>query len=479
MGDTLLPHKIFFCTAPNLNSLFLVLILDIFFFQKSIRFLLAMKLFTAVSFLLHLPTTQGFVLQQQSHPRALARRNVSTSSTSTYNDVSTSNFADRVRNAGCGIPLVSSGNCLLFDPEEEGMLQGTGVLRDRMEMRHHYFFTPPQVVHAMSDNEDVTAVQEKVEAQHWLEHLDKDLKTNEPIEPPVNFAKAQKPVTATVLAQAKIIGDDAPGDIRHVIMKLPEGFHYVEGQSLSVIPPGTDSKGKKHKPRLYSIASTRYGDLVDGNTVSLCVRRAEYFDPVTGVKDDSKKGVCSNFLCDATPNTQVQVAGPVGKTMLLPSDPSTDVIMVATGTGIAPFRGFMHRLFMENTVARHLFTGTAWLILGVPTTSGLLYQDEFNAMQNNSSNVSSSGALKINYAISREMTNMNGGKYYVQDVIAENADEIFQRLNNGANMYFCGLKGMMPSILDTLQRVALDRGVDWDQMLKKLKDNHQWHVEVY
>jgi len=121
---------------------------------------------------------------------------------------------------------------------------------------------------------------------------------------------------------------------------------------------------------------------LDGTTVSLCVRRSLFYDPVTGVEDSTKKGVCSNFLCDAPPGAIVTVAGPVGKTMLLPKDPTKDVIMVATGTGIAPFRAFLHRLFVEHTVARHMFTGLAWLILGVPTTSGLLYDTEFSSMQN-------------------------------------------------------------------------------------------------
>ena len=156
------------------------------------------------------------------------------------------------------------------------------------------------------------------------------------------------------------------------------------GQSLSVIPPGTDLvSGRNNKPRLYSIASTRYGDLLDGNTISLCVRRAEYFDPITGQKDPAKKGVCSNFLCDVRPGDQVSVAGPVGKTMLLPKDPAKDVIMIATGTGIAPFRGFMHRLFTENTLARHMFGGSAWLVLGVPVSGGLLYKEEFDCMMRN------------------------------------------------------------------------------------------------
>jgi len=92
--------------------------------------------------------------------------------------------------------------------------------------------------------------------------------------------------------------------------------------------------------------------------------------------------------------------------------------------------------------------------------------------------IASPGSLKIDYAISREMNNAQGGKLYVQDIIAQNADEIFHRLNNGANMYFCGLKGMMPPILQTMERVAAERGVDWKEMMARLKENHQWHVEV-
>lgn len=386
---------------------------------------------------------------------------------------------DQVKGSGCGIPVVEAGGCRLFDPEEEGKLQGTGALTSRIQQGHNYIL-PDDAVIVTAAESSVTKPPSNVEimdAQHWLEHLD----TNENNSIPLNFAKPNKPVQATVLGRKRIITEDAPGDIQHIIMKLPEGMHYVEGQSLSVIPEGIDPKtNKKFAPRLYSIASTRYGDLLDGNTVSLCVRRAEYWDPATNTIDPSKKGVCSNMLCDALPGTQFNVAGPVGKTMLLPKNPSDDVIMVATGTGIAPFRGFMHRLFMEETVARHMYSGTAWLVLGVPTTGGLLYKEEFDAMTRNTQMASSSGNLKIDYAISREMTNtIDGGKLYVQHVIAQNAKEFFDRLDGGASCYFCGLKGMMPPILDTLEQVAVENGLDWSAKLKEWKANHQWHVEVY
>ena len=164
--------------------------------------------------------------------------------------------------------------------------------------------------------------------------------------------------------------------------------------------------------------------------------------------------------------------------MLLPEDPSKDIIMVATGTGIAPFRAFLHRLFMENTLSRHMFNAKAWLILGVPVSSGLLYPEEIQAMQQNAA-TSPGAELEVTYAISREMRNAAGGKMYVQDILASRADELFSKLDQGAVIYFCGLKGMMPGILDALEEVATARGIDWSSKLKELQANHQWHVEVY
>jgi len=89
------------------------------------------------------------------------------------------------------------------------------------------------------------------------------------------------------------------------------------------------------------------------------------------------------------------------------------------------------------------------------------------------------GQLSIDYAISREMTNRDGGKLYVQHVLQEKADILWEKLDNGAQIYFCGLKGMMPGIVEALDKVARERGVIWADKLKELKANGQWHVEVY
>lgn len=56
---------------------------------------------------------------------------------------------------------------------------------------------------------------------------------------------------------------------------------------------------------------------------------------------------------------------------------------------------------------------------------------------------------------------------------------MFDLLNNGAHMYFCGLKGMMPGILDMLERVSKEKGINFSEFVEGLKHKNQWHVSVF
>jgi len=251
---------------------------------------------------------------------------------------------------------------------------------------------------------------------------------------------------------------------------------YWEGQSYGVIPPGTNPKnGKPNSVRLYSIASSRYGDDMSGTTTTLCVRRATYWCDELKADDPAKKGVCSNYLCDAKAGAEVTLTGPSGKVMLIPEkDPTADLIMVATGTGIAPYRAFLRRLFVEKTPYAEVYKGLAWLFLGVANSDALLYDDEWQAILK-----SHPDNFRLDYALSREQTNVKGGKMYIQDKVAEYSDEVFTRMDGGAHMYFCGLKGMMPGITEMLEGVSKEKGIVWEDKLKEWKAAGQWHVEVY
>jgi ferredoxin--NADP+ reductase len=212
-----------------------------------------------------------------------------------------------------------------------------------------------------------------------------------------------------------------------------------------------------------------------GTTTTLCVRRATYYDPETGKDDPAKKGVCSNFLADAKPGDDVSLTGPTGKVMLMPEkNPAADIIMVATGTGIAPYRAFIRRLFVENTPAAKAFKGLAWLFLGVANKDALLYDADWQAIKGKYPD-----NFRLDYALSREQKNKSGGKMYIQDKVEEYSDEIFSRMEKGAHIYFCGLKGMMPGIIEMLEKVSTAKGLVWADTLKHWKEQGQWHVEVY
>merc|ERR1719390_442639 len=89
---------------------------------------------------------------------------------------------------------------------------------------------------------------------------------------PVNTYKNKAPFTAKVISTKRIVGPEATGETCDIVMSHGGKMPYWEGQSYGVIPPGTNPKnGKPNSVRLYSIASSRYGDDMTGTTTTLCV----------------------------------------------------------------------------------------------------------------------------------------------------------------------------------------------------------------
>ncbi len=291
---------------------------------------------------------------------------------------------------------------------------------------------------------------------------------------PVNLYKPKDPYVGTVLGNYSLLAEGAIGRVNHITFDLSEGnLHYVEGQSIGIIPDGTDANGKPHKLRLYSIASTRHGDNLEDKTVSLCVRQLQY------EKDgETINGVCSTFLCDIEPGAKVKITGPVGKEMLLPPDEDANVIMLATGTGIAPMRAYLRRMFDPGEREKnphYQFKGKAWLIMGVPTTANLLYEDDFQSYLSHFPD-----NFRYTKAISREQQNPSGGRMYIQDRVAEHGEEIFNMIEDPkTHVYMCGLRGMEPGIDEAMTKAAEAKGLNWSELRPQLKKAERWHVETY
>ncbi|MAF40669.1 MAG: ferredoxin-NADP reductase [Cyanobium sp. ARS6] len=293
---------------------------------------------------------------------------------------------------------------------------------------------------------------------------------------PVNLYKPKTPFVGTVLDNYSLLQEGAIGRVQHITFDLSGGdphLEYVEGQSIGIIPEGTDAKGKPHKLRLYSIASTRHGDDMAGKTVSLCVRQLEYQNEA----GEEIKGVCSTYLCDINPGDKVKITGPVGKEMLLPEDEEANVIMFATGTGIAPMRTYLRRMFEASERDKNgwKFRGKAWLFMGAPKTPNLLYDDDFEKYQEEFPD-----NFRYTKAISREQKNSKGGRMYIQDRVLEHADEIFSMIEDPkTHVYMCGLRGMEPGIDEAMTAAASSKGLDWAELRPQLKKADRWHVETY
>jgi len=249
------------------------------------------------------------------------------------------------------------------------------------------------------------------------------------------------------------------------------------------------------KIRLYSIASSAVGDDETSKTVSLCVKRVvevdgEYANREVGEDKKDKagtgfpdkkvyRGVCSNHICDMSVDDEVLITGPTGAEMLLPENPEANIIMLATGTGIAPMRAYCRLLFNDKAGAdadgNRKFKGLAWLFMGVPYSKSLLYDDEHQEYK-----AKFPTQWRYDYAVSREDKNAAGQKMYIQTKMAEFADELWELMQDKkTHVYMCGLKGMESGMAECFGPIAEKAGLDWKEFAKGMKKADRYHVEVY
>ena len=256
----------------------------------------------------------------------------------------------------------------------------------------------------------------------------------------VNTFRKSNPLEAEVIENRSLFATyDQENDARHIILHAP-GMNYLEGQSIGVLTPGVNEKNKPHAVRLYSVASVG-SDLNPGDQkdVALCVKRLVYIDEADGEK---KYGVASNYLCDLKVGDRLQITGPAGRKFLLPtqSEMNRPYLFFATGTGIAPFRGMLHRLLKQKSPLEKQI----YLFFGVKREGELMYGEEFKGYQNFSN-------FHYRTACSREQKNARGDKLYLHHLIGAEKEEISALLKNpGTLIYICGTKGMEKGVLEEL-----------------------------
>jgi len=265
----------------------------------------------------------------------------------------------------------------------------------------------------------------------------------------LNIYSPKDPVEVPVVENYIITKESSPNFVRHITFDVSgtelEGRVKV-GQSIGILPPGENEKGRPHKLRLYSVSSPNNGESGKQNLVSTTVKRT-----IEEFEDKLYVGVASNYLADLKPGEMVKVTGPSGKRFLLPeNEKEFNYLFFATGTGIAPFRGMIMELFEKGD-----YQNDCSLIFGCPYRTDLLYSDYFEKMTQEHSNFH---YLK---SISRESRRKDGSKHYVQTKIEDEEELLLPVLKKKNTLvYICGLKGMEAGIYKELLRLGLDEYLD-------------------
>lgn len=219
-------------------------------------------------------------------------------------------------------------------------------------------------------------------------------------------------------------------------------------------------------PRYYSIASC--SDVVGEQRVDLVYRQVGYQQG-----DRWRQGLVTTELSQKKAGDKLEVALSSNRTFKLPDSEmanSTDIIMVAAGTGIAPFIGFCQQWFSAENAAKN---GQAWLFFGETHQSkSFLFESELKQWQQQ--------GLQLRTAFSQDQVE----KIYVQDRLWQARSSLWSLLMQGARLYVCGdQKKLWRGVEQTLLAIIADQGhvseTNAERKLQAWKQSGQIQLDVY
>jgi ferredoxin--NADP+ reductase len=273
---------------------------------------------------------------------------------------------------------------------------------------------------------------------------------------------------AMVKESHRITSKDVP-EVRSILLSVahPE-FTYREGQNIGITVPGAQAFGQEQHFRLYTIANSPRQAENGEVEIELCVRRCFYIDEVSG---EEYPGLASNYLCDIRPGDQIAFTGPYGDAFVIPEDPETNLLMIGSGTGIAPFRAFIQHIY-EKQPEWH---GKVRLFYGARTGTETLYR---NDLKDDLTNYYSRETFEAFEGLSkrpwidREDTGLS-------EVLEDNAGAIWELMQEPkTHVYIAGLPKTAEDFYSAMADVA-GSTARWRWTREEMMEQGRWSELLY
>lgn len=271
---------------------------------------------------------------------------------------------------------------------------------------------------------------------------------------------------ATLRSSVRITPETA-AEVRQIVLHIDEPeFYFPEGQSIGVLVPGPHPFGIKAHHRYYTIAHSR-GAADQGTELELLVRRCFYIDEVSG---EEYPGIASNYLCDAQVGDRITITGPYASPFRIPADKASHLLMLGTGTGIAPFRAFLRRIYQQEKD----WKGQVRLYYGARTGTELLYMNDLN---NDLANYYDQATFQAIQAIQKRLLGDEGDA--LKASMEEHTTEIWKLVQDAkTHVYIAGMQKIADAFDETMARAAGSRD-QWQALKQRLIDEKRWSELTY
>jgi len=275
-------------------------------------------------------------------------------------------------------------------------------------------------------------------------------------------------ITEAFIQSSQRITPESTDEVRKIVLRInAPSFYFLEGQSIGVLTPGPHLFGNKSHHRYYTIANARKSDDGEGVELELLVRRCFYIDEVSG---EEYPGEASNYLCNAQPGDKISITGPHRSPFRIPADKTSNLLMLGTGTGIAPFRAFLRRIYEEQGQ----WDGKVRLFYGARTGTEMLYMNDLNQDLTSYYDQTTFQAIQsLSKGVLKDESDA------LQNGIDDNAAEIWTLLQDPkTHVYLSGMKKIAAAFDASMTRVAGSEA-KWEATKQSLINDKRWSELTY